>query len=128
MTIISFSLVTRAITKKDLPPKPREAQPGPILLAILECFETEVRSLVERLSTICTNVNSRKEGCYFFRSRRRKTKRSPDQVSSMAQTLLSTRPAVSPTSRMTSSVRSLETPDARLGQAIHSPPDISSCP
>ena len=40
----------------------------------------------------------------------------------MAHTLLSTRPMGSATSRTTSSVMSVVTPEARLGQAIQSPP------
>src|SRR2546427_568356 len=54
------------------------------------------------------------------------TKRSPDHVSSIAQTLLSTRPSGRPTSRSASSVRSLSTPELFLGQAIQSAPAGSS--
>src|SRR5262249_18028249 len=128
MTMFSFLLATRTMTKKVLPRRPREARPEPVLLTMLDGSEEEVRRLVERVSAICTNVNSEKEGSYVFRSRRRKTKRRPDQVSSMAQTLLSTRPEARPTSRTTSSVRSVGTPDARLGHATQSPPDVWSCP
>ena len=49
------------------------------------------------------------------------TSRRPDQVSSIAQTLLSTRPVGSATSRTTSSDMSVGTPEDRFGQAIHSP-------
>src|SRR5215472_281 len=56
------------------------------------------------------------------RSLSRWTKRSPDQVSSTAQTLLSTKPASRPISRIRSSVRSVSTPEAFLGHAIHNPP------
>ncbi len=49
------------------------------------------------------------------------TRRSPVQVWSIAQTLLSTRPVGSATSRTTSSVMSVGTFEARFGQAIHSP-------
>src|SRR5438477_5235347 len=49
------------------------------------------------------------------RSWRRMTKRRPDQVSSIAQTLLSTSPASRPTARITSSVKSVATPDAFFG-------------
>src|SRR5262249_54962269 len=62
---------------------------------------------------------------YFLglgRSLTRITKRSPDQVSSTAQTLLSTRPACKPISRTRSSVKSVGTPEAFLGQAIQRPP------
>src|SRR5208282_4011379 len=47
---------------------------------------------------------------------------SPDQTSFTAQTLMSTRPALSPASRITFSVRSVETPELFLGQEIHSIP------
>src|SRR5215813_12134274 len=50
------------------------------------------------------------------------TRRSPDQTSSIAQTLLSTRPVGRATSRTTSSVMSVGTLAARFGQATHSPP------
>ena len=43
----------------------------------------------------------------------------PAQVPSMAQTFRSTRPSGRITSRSTSSVRSVFTPEAFLGQAIH---------
>ena len=62
------------------------------------------------------------------RSARRITKRRPDHVSSMAQTLLSTRPAARPTSRTTFSSRSVATPEARFGQAIQRPPAGSRAP
>ena len=45
----------------------------------------------------------------------------PDQVSSIAQTLLSTRPFGRATSRMAFSSRSVGTPDARFGHATHRP-------
>ena len=54
--------------------------------------------------------------------RRRTTSRRPHQVASIAQTLSSTRPAATPTSRTTSSVISVGTPEARLGHATQSPP------
>src|SRR5262245_55986160 len=57
-------------------------------------------------------------GDYFFLSFLRLQKRSPDQVSSMAQTLLSTRPVGRMISRRRSSVRSVAMPDDFLGQAI----------
>jgi|GEM_PF-72801 len=56
------------------------------------------------------------------RCARRQTRRSPDQVASMAQTLLSTRAKGSATSRITSSVTVVGTPHARLGQATQRPP------
>ena len=59
-----------------------------------------------------------------YRSARRRTSFNPDQVASIAHTLTSTRPLASACSRTTSSVRSVGTPEARLGQAIHSPPAI----
>src|SRR5215210_6694751 len=49
------------------------------------------------------------------------TSRNPLQVASIAQTLLSTRPVGSAISRSTSSVMSVSSFDARLGQAIHRP-------
>lgn len=56
------------------------------------------------------------------RSRSRRTNLSPDQVASMAQTLTSTRPPCSPTSRTTSSVKSVSAPDAFFGHATQSIP------
>src|SRR6202171_5037792 len=56
------------------------------------------------------------------RSTRRTTKRSPDQVSSTAQTLLSTRPWARPYSRTTPSDKAVATPAVFLGQATHRPP------
>src|SRR5690242_1614506 len=56
------------------------------------------------------------------RSARRITPRRPDHVSSIAQTLLSTRPEARKISRTTLSSRSVVTPDARLGHATHRPP------
>ena len=50
----------------------------------------------------------------------RQTSRSPDQVASIAHTLLSTRPSGSATSRTTSSVMSVATPELRFRQAIQS--------
>src|SRR6185312_8549578 len=58
----------------------------------------------------------------FGRFSTRTTRRSPLHVSSMAQTLLSTSPVGSATSRTAFSVMSVATPDAFLGHAIHSPP------
>ena len=55
------------------------------------------------------------------RSSSRITSRSPDQVSSIAQTLLSTRRLARPSSRATSSVMSVSTPEERFGQAIQRP-------
>src|SRR5204863_960086 len=52
----------------------------------------------------------------------RHTNRSPDHTSVTAQTLLSTRPWGSPTSRRTSSVTSVGTLEARFGQATQNPP------
>ena len=49
--------------------------------------------------------------------------RRPDQVSSMAHTLLSTRPSGSATSRTTPSCMVVSSPEARLGQATHRPPE-----
>ena len=57
----------------------------------------------------------------FPRSATTMTSRRPDQVSSIAQTLLSTNERSSAIRRTTSSVRSVSTPEARLGQAIHRP-------
>ena len=57
------------------------------------------------------------------RSRRRTTSRRPDQVASIAQTLLSTSPAARPISRTTSSVRPVGTPEARFG---HATPDAAA--
>jgi len=54
------------------------------------------------------------------------TRRSPDHVSSIAQTLLSTRPFASATSRTMFSVISVSTPELFLGQATHSAPAGSS--
>src|SRR6185503_7940697 len=56
-----------------------------------------------------------------LRSLRRMTSRNPDQISSTAQTLLSTRPVGSAISRITFSVMSVGTFEAFLGQAIQSP-------
>ncbi len=47
-------------------------------------------------------------------------------MSSIAATLLSTSPFASPTSRTGFSLRSVATPDVRLGHAIQSPPSGSS--
>ena len=60
--------------------------------------------------------------CAGGRSRSRHTKRRPDQVASIAQTLLSTRPCARPNSRTTFSFSSVATPELRLGQATQSPP------
>jgi hypothetical protein len=49
------------------------------------------------------------------------TSRNPDQVSSIAHTLLSTSPVGNATARMTSSVMSVATPDDFFGHAIHRP-------
>src|SRR5204862_3931001 len=51
----------------------------------------------------------------FYRSATLRTKRRPDQVPSMAQTLLSTRPAWRPTAWTASKPRSVATPDVLLG-------------
>jgi hypothetical protein len=51
---------------------------------------------------------------------------SPDHVASIAHTFTSTAPAARPSSRTTSSVTSVATPDARFGHAIHSAPAGSS--
>src|SRR3569623_3708560 len=59
--------------------------------------------------------------CSHQRSARRITRRSPDQVSSIAQTLLSTRPVGSATSRTTCSCTSVGSFDAAVGHAIHTP-------
>ena len=58
--------------------------------------------------------------------RRGTTKRRPDHVPSIAQTLLSTRPASSPTRCTASNARSVATPDVFFGHATHSPPSVSS--
>src|SRR5205814_10067137 len=63
---------------------------------------------------------------FFVRSARRTTKRRPDQVSSMAQTLLSTRPVSRPRPRTSASPRSVATPEDLLGQASQRPPSGSS--
>src|SRR5208282_4571722 len=47
---------------------------------------------------------------------------NPDQTSVTAQTFTSTRPASSPRWRITSSVRSVGTPELFLGHEIHSMP------
>src|SRR5262249_5147145 len=47
---------------------------------------------------------------------------TPDQTSSIAHTLTSTRPCPRTCSRTTLSVRSVGTPEARFGQATHSAP------
>src|SRR5262249_31693865 len=69
---------------------------------------------------------SAKERGHFLRSRSRLQKRSPDQVSSMAHTLLSTSPVGRISSRSRSSPRSVGTPEAFLGQAIHKLPSSTS--
>ena len=56
------------------------------------------------------------------RRSRRMTSRRPDQVASMAATFVSTSPRGSAISRTTSSVTSVGTPEARLGQQTHSIP------
>src|SRR6187551_500381 len=53
---------------------------------------------------------------------RRRVNRRPDQVSSIAQTLVSTMPAAKATSRITSPVRSDSVPAERFGQAIQRVP------
>src|ERR1700739_3581751 len=56
---------------------------------------------------------------YFWRLSRWRfgiTNFSPDQVSSMAQTLMSTRPSGNARSRTTTSLRSVATPEAFFGQ------------
>src|SRR5262245_56356384 len=53
---------------------------------------------------------------FFGRSFTRMTNRRPDQVSSTAQTLLSTRPVARPMGRMMVSVSSVSTPDDFFGQ------------
>ena len=55
------------------------------------------------------------------------TRRRPDQVASIAQTLLSTRPVGRATSRTTVSLMSVGTLAARFGQAIHSPHAGAMC-
>src|SRR5581483_4250351 len=60
---------------------------------------------------------SRAERRYRGRSSFRQTRRSPDQVASIAQTFVSTSPSGSAVSRTPSSVRSVATPEARFGQA-----------
>ena len=61
------------------------------------------------------------------RSARRNTKRSPDHVSSMAHTLLSTSPFESPISRTGFSERSDATSDVRFGHAIQSHAERHRC-
>src|SRR5215471_13442788 len=61
------------------------------------------------------------QGVYTRRSFRH-TRRNPDHTSSMAQTLLSTRPRGSPTSRTASSFTVVATPEDRFGQATYRPP------
>src|SRR6185369_12143183 len=56
------------------------------------------------------------------RSCKRNTNLSPDQTSSTAQTLTSTKPSDKPSSRTTLSVRSVFTPDAFFGQETQSMP------
>src|SRR5687767_12519361 len=56
------------------------------------------------------------------RSAKRYTNFNPDHVSSTAQIFTSTRPFFNPISRTMFSVRSVGTPDAFLGQLIHSVP------
>ncbi len=56
------------------------------------------------------------------RERRGITKRNPDQISSMAQTLLSTRPVASPISRTSFAERSAATPEDFFGHATQRPP------
>ena len=53
------------------------------------------------------------------RSSLRRTSFRPDQVASIAQTLTSTQPTGSATSRTAPSLMSVVTPEARLGQATH---------
>ncbi len=82
------------------------------------------RAAPETTGTRCPpapDYRAREPFC-FGRSASRKTKRSPDQVSSTAHTLLSTSPCASPTSRTMLSRRSVATPAVRFGHAIHSPP------
>jgi hypothetical protein len=54
--------------------------------------------------------------------RSRRTSLSPDQTSSTAQTLTSTQPSGKACARTPSSVRSVDTPEDRFGQAIQSAP------
>src|SRR5262249_52696549 len=62
---------------------------------------------------------------FFGRSFKRKTRRRADQVSSTAQTLLSTRPLARAMSRTMFSLRSVSTPEAFLGQQIQRAPSGS---
>src|SRR5205085_1014740 len=57
-----------------------------------------------------------------YRSFTRRTNLSPDHTSSTAATFTSTRPCPSPIARITSSVRSVATPDDFLGHEIHNMP------
>src|SRR5207245_5167701 len=56
------------------------------------------------------------------RSLIRRTNLSPDHTSSTAATFTSTRPCASPITRITSSVRSVATPDTFFGHELHSLP------
>ncbi len=56
----------------------------------------------------------------------RRMNRSPLQVASIAQTLLSTSPEARPMPRTRSSVKSVATPDAFFGHAIQSPPPTAN--
>src|SRR5450755_3977646 len=64
---------------------------------------------------------ARADGAVFARSLTRTTILSPDQTSSIAPTLLSTKPASSPSCRTAASVTSVSTPEAFLGQQTHRP-------
>ena len=68
----------------------------------------------------CPALTGRLSRRLVGRNSLRQTSRSPDQVASIAHTLLSTRPSGRATSRTTSSVMSVATPELRFGQAIQS--------
>src|SRR5207245_4248411 len=69
----------------------------------------------------CRSTTERR-GRFVQRSFTRRTNLSPDHTSSTAATFTATRPCASPIARITSSVRSVATPHARLGHELHNMP------